>query len=296
MSAPRSYSIGPHRIEAGPLKPGLYITATPIGNLGDITLRALATLAAADAILCEDTRHTAHLLERYGIRATLIAYHDHNAAAQRPRLLERLAAGEALAQVSDAGMPLISDPGFKLAEAAIAGGFHVEVLPGATATVTALALSGLPSDSFYFGGFLPTKAGERGRRLASLKALEATLIFFESPNRIIETLDAVTAALGGRQVSVSRELTKIYEETLRGQASAVAELLRARASVKGEFTLVIGPPAAGESQLTEEEITARLRAAAALSPASQAAAQVARETGLPKKQLYARLLTLKDET
>jgi 16S rRNA (cytidine1402-2'-O)-methyltransferase len=289
-----SYAIGPHRYEAAALKPGLYITATPIGNLGDITLRALATLAAADAILCEDTRQTARLLERYGIRTPTLPYHDHNAERVRPRMLERLAGGAALAQVSDAGMPLISDPGFKLAEAAIAAGRHVEVIPGATAVTTALALSCLPSDRFHFGGFLPQKAGDKRRRLEELRGLQASLIFFESPNRIVESLQAIGEVMGDRLLSVSRELTKLYEETLRGSAPQVAATLAARPSIKGEITLVIGPPTA-HAVLSEEEVERQLLEAIASLPAGKAAAEVARVTGLPKQELYQRLLRLKSE-
>jgi 16S rRNA (cytidine1402-2'-O)-methyltransferase len=291
----RRYSIGAAHFEAEKLKGGLYVTATPIGNLRDITIRALETLAGADRILCEDTRTTAKLLTRYGIGTALSPYHEHNAQKVRPGLLQTLTEGAALALVSDAGMPLVSDPGYRLVTEAIAAGHHVEVIPGASATLTALALSGLPSDRFLFAGFLPHKAGERRSFLEEFKEVRASLIFFESPHRIADTLAAVTDVLGDRPVAVTRELTKLHEEVLRGTASEVSAALAARSQIKGEITLVVGPPSDESLAASAADIDEALRDAAASMPASQAAAEVARRLGLPKKQAYRRLLELKGE-
>jgi 16S rRNA (cytidine1402-2'-O)-methyltransferase len=292
----RRYSIGPALFEAGPLKPGLYAVATPIGHLGDITIRALEILAASETVLCEDTRTTANLLRRYDIRTPLKPYHDHNAAKVRPAILQALKKGGIFALVSDAGMPLISDPGFKLVREAIVLGIHVEVIPGASAVPTALALSGLPTDRFMFCGFLPTKTGERQKTLLELSLIKATLIFFESPHRIVESLEDIAAVMGIRPVSVSRELTKLHEETLRGSATEVAEELKQRPSIKGEITLVVGPPADAPAAISDADIDQALNEAAQHASASQAAAQVAKRLGLPKKELYARLLALKGNT
>lgn len=292
-SPPARYSIGAHSFEAPRLAPGLYIVATPIGNLGDVTVRALATLAAADAVLCEDTRVTPKLLERYGIRVRSLSYHEHNAARLQDQLLERLKAGEALALVSDAGMPLVSDPGQRLVAACAAAGIAVTVVPGASAVLSALALSGLASEPFTFLGFLPAKAGERKRWLQQFMPTPTTLICFESPNRIVDTLAAIAEISPQRQVAVTRELTKLHEEVLRGSATDVAQLLASRDSIKGEITLVIGPPVAEETVAGEAEIEAAISAALAELPASQAAAQVAKSLGLAKKDVYARILARK---
>jgi 16S rRNA (cytidine1402-2'-O)-methyltransferase len=292
---PRRYSIGAATFEVEKLEGGLYIVATPIGNLGDITIRALATLAAADTIYCEDTRITSRLLHRYGITAELAPYHDHNAAKLRPEIVNRLHGGAPLALVSDAGTPLISDPGYKLVRAVIAEGLHVEVIPGASAAVTALALSGLPSDRFTFCGFLPAKRGERDRFLSGVKTHEATLVFYESANRIVASLEAIRDTLGDRDVAVGRELTKLHEEALRGKASEVAETLRGRASIKGEITLVVGPAPDEDTAASAGEIDAALLNAAREESTGKAAARVAKELGLPKRELYARLVALKND-
>ena len=274
-------------------EPGLHVTATPIGHLGDITLRALETLAGADEIYCEDTRVTAKLTLRYGIRTPLKPYHDHNAAKLRPHIIARLKEGAALALVSDAGTPLVSDPGYKLIAAVIAEDLPLHVLPGASAPLTALIQSGLPPDRFTFLGFLPEKQGERRRRLEALKEMDSTLIAFESPHRITATLADIAAIMPGRAVAVTRELTKLHEEILRGAAAEIASALAAREAVKGEITLVIGPPA--DAQMHDEAAIDRelIAASSELAP-SAAAALVARRTGLPKKDLYARLLALKE--
>lgn len=276
------------------MAPGLHVTSTPIGHLGDISLRAVNALAAADEILCEDTRVTGKLLQRYGIGTRLVSYHDHNAAKLRPRILAGLEAGKALVLVSDAGTPLVSDPGFKLARAVIEAGLPLHVIPGASAPLAALTLSGLPSDRFMFAGFLPEKQGERRRVLAELKAVPATLIFFESPRRIAAALADIAEVLGSRPVAVARELTKLYEEAVRGEPLDVARVLAGRETVKGEITLVVAPP--GDAAAPEPEaIDQALREAAATMPAGKAAALVAQRFSLAKKELYDRLLVLKDK-
>lgn len=292
--ANRRYSIKGVAFEAESLAPGLHVTSTPIGHLADISLRAVNALAAADEILCEDTRVTGKLLQRYGINTRLVPYHDHNAAKLRPRILAELQAGKALVLVSDAGTPLVSDPGFKLARAVIEAGLPLHVIPGASAPLAALALSGLPSDRFMFAGFLPEKQGERRRVLDELKAVPATLIFFESPRRIVAALADITERLGPRPVAVTRELTKLYEEALRGEALEVARLLSERDSIKGEITLVVAPPGDAPPP-AQDTLDAALLEAAATMPAGKAAAEIAHRFGLAKKELYERLLILKDK-
>jgi 16S rRNA (cytidine1402-2'-O)-methyltransferase len=294
MSATRRYSIKGVVFEAESLAPGLHVTSTPIGHLADISLRAVNALAAADEILCEDTRVTGKLLQRYVINTRLVPYHDHNAAKLRPRILAELQAGKALVLVSDAGTPLVSDPGFKLARAVIEVGLPLHVIPGASAPLAALALSGLPSDRFMFCGFLPEKQGERRRLLSNLKSVPATLIFFESPRRIEAALADITETLGPRPVAVTRELTKIYEEAVRGTAQEVAQRLGERETIKGEITLVVAPPL-DEAPPEPEAIDKALLEASATKPAAKAAAEVAHRLGLTKKELYDRLLVLKDK-
>ena len=292
---PRSrYTIDGRMFEAETLSPGLYVTATPIGNLRDITLRALATLAAADEILCEDTRVTAKLTARYGIARKLSPYHDHNAAKVRPRIIAALKAGAAVALVSDAGTPLVSDPGYKLVREAIAESVRVEAVPGPSAALAALATSGLPSDRFLFAGFLPEKASERRATLSELKDLRATLIFFESARRLSGALAAVAAALGERDVAVLRELTKMHEEALRGRVSDVAAAIVERETLKGEITLVIGPPSESAPEADAIEVDRALVEAAASMSAAKAALAIAKRYRLSKKDLYARLLALRE--
>lgn len=283
------YAIGAAEFTADTLSPGLYILGTPIGNLADITLRSLATLAAADEILCEDTRTTARLLERYAIRNALSPYHEHNAAKVRPGIIRRLKDGGRLALVSDAGMPLVSDPGYRLVHEAIAEGIAVTCIPGPSAVLTGLALSGLASDRFAFFGFFPQKQGERRAVLDEIAKLRATAIFFESPHRIVEALQAIAAALPAREVAAARELTKLHEEVLRGAAAKVAATLAARPAIKGEFTLLIGP-APDVAQASEPDIEAAIGEALATQSASQAAADVARRLNLSRKDVYARIL------
>jgi 16S rRNA (cytidine1402-2'-O)-methyltransferase len=218
----------------------LYIVATPIGNLEDITYRAVRVLGEADLIACEDTRQTRKLLDHYQIHKPTISYHDHNEAERTEDLTARLLAGETIALVSDAGMPLVSDPGYRLVHAAIEAGISVQPIPGPSASLTALAASGLPTDSFHFGGFLPPKTGQRVKLLESLAEEHATLIFYEAPHRILESLEAIESALGPRPVVVAREITKIHEEFLRGTAAEIHARLAARDAVKGEITVLIG--------------------------------------------------------
>lgn len=272
-----------------PPAPGLHVVATPIGNLGDISLRALATLAAADAIYCEDTRITRRLLERYGIETPLLAYHDHNAEKVRPRILARLAAGETIALVSDAGTPLVSDPGYKLVAAALEAGLAVTAEPGASALLPALILSGLPSDRFLFLGFLPAKAAARRAALAEVKTVNATLILYEAPVRLAETLEDLRAVLGERPAAVARELTKLHETVVRGPLSGLAAEFAA--PPKGEIVILIGPP--GEmGEAREPDIDAMLAERLASLSLKTAVAEVTAATGLPRARVYARALGL----
>jgi 16S rRNA (cytidine1402-2'-O)-methyltransferase len=266
--------------------PGLlYLVATPIGNLEDITYRAVRLLGEADVIACEDTRQTHKLLERYAIHKPTVSYHEHNEAERTADLVGRLLGGANVALVSDAGMPLVSDPGYRLVRAAIEAGVTVIPVPGPSASLTALAASGLATDAFHFGGFLPPKAGQRARMLESLAGEEATLVFYEAPHRILETLEAIETTLGARPVVVARELTKIHEEFLRGTAAEVRAQLAARDSVKGEITLLIGKAEAPPPDDTplEEAVEALIREGV---PRMDAIKQVARRRGLSKREVY----------
>ncbi|MEM1198450.1 MAG: 16S rRNA (cytidine(1402)-2'-O)-methyltransferase [Pseudomonadota bacterium] len=283
------YTIAGATYSATPLQPGLYVVATPIGNLGDITIRALATLAAADVIYCEDTRISRRLTERYGISTRLSPYHDHNGDKVRPEILAQLEAGAAVALISDAGTPIVSDPGYKLVRASLDRGFDVIPLPGPSAPIAGLAKSGLPSDRFFFGGFLPVKQGARRKVLEELKAVRATLIFFETGGRIAASLADVADALGPRQVVVTRELTKLHEEALSGEAGPLAQSI---GKLKGEITLLIGPPESAE-EISDEEVDEALRSALSELPAGKAAAHVAKALGLSRQALYDRAVALK---
>lgn len=279
--------------EAEPLSPGLYVVATPIGNLRDITFRALATLAAADAVLAEDTRVTRTLLMHYGITTPLVAYHEHSNAAVRERMILRLQAGEALALVSDAGTPLVSDPGFKLVQAAIAAGISVLPIPGPSAVMTAIVAAGLPTDRFFFEGFLPQKAGARRNRLSALGNVPGTLVVFESPHRLPDMLADAAAILGGdRPAVVARELTKLYETIRRGSLGVLARIFAEEGAPKGEVVVVIGASEGEVPEETDEVLDARLIAMLAQHSIKDAAALVADETGRPKRDVYARALVL----
>jgi 16S rRNA (cytidine1402-2'-O)-methyltransferase len=291
----RSYHIGPNRYDAQSIDAGLHVVATPIGNLGDITIRALNVLAAADYILCEDTRVTSRLLERYGIRNTMKPYHEHNAEKVRPAIITALQEGKSFALVSDAGVPLVSDPGYRLVQSCIQEGLPVTGVPGASATLTALALSGLPTDCFTFIGFLPQKSKARVDLLLAFKKLASTLIAFESPHRILEALADVTTTLGDRPIAMARELTKLHEEVLRGTATEVREILAARDSVKGEIVLVIGPPQDEVVVIDDDEIDQAIAETLKDSSASKAATRVAKHLNLKKEDIYARILKLKGD-
>lgn len=287
-----TYIIGAHRFEAEPLAPGLYVVATAIGNLGDMTIRALATLAAAETVLCEDTRTSGKLMERFAIKTRLAPYHEHNAQKLRPEILERLQQGATIALISDAGMPLVSDPGYRLVKEAVERGIPVTACPGPSAVLTGLALSGLPTDRFLFAGFVPHKPGERKRFFGEFAELKATLIFFESPHRIVETLHDLATVLPGRRLAVARELTKLYEEVLRGTAAEIAAQLNARTSVKGEITLLAGPPMA-EDAVSEADLDAAIAEALAAMPASKAASEVAKRFNVSRSGIYQRILAAK---
>ncbi|TPI28098.1 16S rRNA (cytidine(1402)-2'-O)-methyltransferase [Mesorhizobium sp. B3-2-1] len=289
----RSYVVGQTEIAARPLDPALYLVATPIGNLADITLRALETLAAADIVACEDTRVSRVLLDRYGIRRRTSAYHEHNAGEAGPKLIAALEAGQSVALISDAGTPLVSDPGYRLVGEALDHGIRVVPIPGPSAPLAALTASGLPSDAFLFAGFLPVKVGQRLSRLEALKAVPATLIFFESPRRLAESLGAMVEALGGeRQAAIGRELTKTFEEMRTGTLRALADHYAAADTPKGEIVVCIGPAEAKANE--PEDIDRLLLSLAAEMPASKAAAEAAKMTGGQKQALYRRLLELRD--
>jgi 16S rRNA (cytidine1402-2'-O)-methyltransferase len=288
----RGYRVANTFVPSRPLEPALYLVATPIGNLGDITLRALETLGGADVLACEDTRVTRVLLDRYGIANRPYAYHEHNANEAGPKLLAALDEGKSVALVSDAGTPLVSDPGYRLGQMAIEAGHKVVPIPGASAPLAALVASGLPNDAFLFAGFLPVKDKARRDRLAELSKVPATLIFFESPHRITATLSAAADVLGvGRAACVGRELTKAFEEVSRGSLGDLVQAFDER-TVKGEIVFLVGPPSLGEVP-TAVDVDALLEELAASMPAAKAAAEAARLTGLPKRDLYQRLVGMK---
>lgn len=290
----RSYRLHNASIPARPLDVALYLVATPIGNLGDITLRALETLAGADVLACEDTRVTRVLLDRYGIVNRPYAYHEHNADEVGPRLLAALSEGRSVALVSDAGTPLVSDPGYRLGQLAIEAGYRVVPIPGASAPLAALVGSGLPNDAFLFGGFLPTKDKAKRDRLQELARVPATLMFFESPHRIAATVAAAAAVLGeDRRATVCRELTKTFEEFRRGTLGELKAFYDDAGAVKGEIVFVIGPPDAPPEPEAADVDALLVRLIADMST-GKAATEAAKQTGLPRKELYDRLLELKD--
>ena len=282
---------GGQRSDGSKLAPGLYLVATPIGNLKDITLRALETLVAADLVLCEDTRVSAKLLQAHGLSPRLKPYHEHNAARIRPEIIEAINRGEAVALISDAGTPLVSDPGYKLVRACHDEGLAVTSLPGASAALTALQLSGLPSDRFFFAGFLPPKRAARMTALQELAQVPGTLIFYESQNRLATALADMTDALGDRPAAVLRELTKRFEEGRRGRLSELAAHYLDAGPPKGEIAVVVGPPEAGAAP-GEDELDRLLTGALAEGSLRDAVDRIAAETGLPRKRVYARALEL----
>ena len=292
-ATPRRFLLGGQAVEVARLAPGLHVVATPIGNLGDITLRALETLAGADVIACEDTRVTHKLLDRYGIARPQTPYHEHNAAKARPMLLRRLAEGAAIALVSDAGTPLISDPGYKLVRAAQDAGHPVTALPGASAVMAALAVAGLPTDQFLFVGFLPPKEAARRTRIAELARIPATLVLFETGPRLAATLADLAAGLGGqREAALCRELTKLHEEIRRGELAALAEAMP-RCTARRDRPC--RRAAAGDRADRAAETETMLRQALQRVSLKDAVAEVADATGLPRREIYQRALALTKE-
>src|SRR5438874_3916318 len=290
----RTFSVAGHVLSAPKPAPGLYVVATPIGNLGDITLRALETLAGVDIIACEDTRITRRLTERYGITAVLKPYHEHNAALARPKILERLAQGESIALVSDAGTPLISDPGFKLVREVSAAGHRVVALPGPSSVLNALSVAALPTDRFFFEGFLPPKETARRARISELSRIDATLVLFESGTRVQDSLRDLAEAMGMRLAAICREMTKLHEDVRR---APVAELARSADTLetRGEFVLVIGPPAADAQTMTKDAVDELLRSSLQRDSLKDAVAHAMELSGRPRREIYARALELAKE-
>ena len=293
-SPDRTFSIAGHVLTAPKPVPGLYLVATPIGHLGDITLRALETLAGVDIIACEDTRITRRLTERYAISAQLKPYHEHNAVLARPKILDRLAQGASIALVSDAGTPLISDPGFKLVREVCAAGHAVIAVPGASAVLTALSVAALPTDRFFFEGFLPAKEGARRTRLTELAKVDATLVMFESGNRVQDTLADLADIMGARDAAICRELTKMHEDVKRAPLSQLARdagILETR----GEFVLIVGPPPAGTLVMTADDLDDLLRSSLQRDSLKDSVAHAVELSGRPRREVYARALELARE-
>lgn len=276
----------------GSKRGALLLVATPIGNLGDITLRAVEALHEADSIACEDSRVTGKLLRKYGIETRLVVYHEHNAARVRPRLLRQIAAGETVVLVSDAGTPLVSDPGYKLVRAVIEADLPLSFLPGPSAVLAALVLSGLPPDRFFFGGFLPIKAEAKRHEIEQLAGLDATLLFFESPRRLAASLGQLAAILGERPAAVLREATKLYEEVRRGSLGELAALYDRSGPPKGEVVLAIGPPVPGAGRLSDAALRDRLEAALRQGSLRDAANEIAKATGRNRREVYALALEI----
>ncbi len=287
----RSFLVHGATVPAPPLAPGLYVVATPIGNLADVTLRALSILAGADLILAEDTRVSRTLLSRYGIETPLSPYHEHNAAEVRPRALRRIAEGQALALISDAGTPLISDPGYRLVAEAVAAGLAVTAAPGASAALTALCVAGLPTDRFFFEGFLPPRSAARRERINALAAIPATLVFYEAPSRLAETLAERALELGPRPAAVARDLPTLHEEVRRGPLDALAAEYSAASEPRGEIVIVVGP-AEARPPIADDALDREIAEQLAKLSVRDAAAAVAARHGLPRRQVYARALAL----
>ncbi len=287
---PRRYALAGQAVEAPATAGGLYLVATPIGNLRDISLRALEILAAADIIACEDSRVTRKLTEHYGIATPLTPYHEHNAAVARPKLLARLAEGQAVVLVSDAGTPLISDPGYRLVRDAVEAGFAVTPVPGASAVLSALTVAGLPTDRFFFEGFLPAKQGARQKRIAELARIPATLILFESGPRLPAALADLAAGLGARSAAICRELTKLHEEIRRDDLEMLARHYAAGAETRGEIVIVVAPPT--DDTEAAEDVDDLLRNALARVSVKDAVGEVALATGRPRREVYQRALAL----
>ena len=263
----------------------LYVVSTPIGNLEDITYRAVRTLKEADWIACEDTRTTKRLLDHYGIQTRTLSYHEHNEANRTEELIARLLGGEKGALVSDAGTPLLSDPGYRVVHAAVEAGIRIEAIPGPSALLAGLVVSGLPTDQFHFAGFLPAKQGQRSRMLESLADESATLVFYEAPHRILEALDDIATAFGERRIVVARELTKLHEEVLRGTATEIRTELAARDMIRGEFVLMVAKASEPAHDDTPAEEAVALLVGAGVDR-MDAMKTVARERGLSKREIY----------
>ena len=292
LKSQRGYRVANTFVPARPLDPALYLVATPIGNLGDITLRALETLAGVDVLACEDTRVTRVLLDRYGIVNRPFAYHEHNADAAGPKLIAALEEGKSVALVSDAGTPLVSDPGYRLGQMAIEAGHKVVPIPGASAPLAALVGSGMPSDAFLFAGFLPVKDKGRRGRLAELSKIPATLVFYESPQRLAACLADMAAVLGGKREGVmARELTKAFETVRRGSLAELAATFAGEPPPKGEIVLLVGPAEAAAP--AADDVDALLADLLTRHPLREAAAEAAAQTGLPRRLLYQKALAMK---
>jgi 16S rRNA (cytidine1402-2'-O)-methyltransferase len=292
--AHRTFTLTGQPVSAPKVRPGLYLVATPIGNLGDITIRSLETLAGVDLIACEDTRITRRLLDRFAITATLMPYHEHNAAAARPKIVEKLAQGASIALVSDAGTPLISDPGYKLVREVCAAGFNVTALPGPSSVLTALSVAALPTDRFYFEGFLPAKETARRNRITELARIDATLVMFEAGSRVQASLSDLAGIMGGREAAICREMTKLHESISRAPLSelaANADTLETR----GEFVLVIAPPPKDADVISNDALDDMLRAALKRGSVKDAVAEAVELSGHPRREVYARALALSSE-
>ena len=273
---------------------GLYIVATPIGNLSDISLRALDILKLVDLIVCEDTLVSRGLLNHYGIKKPLLSYNDHNAGERRPEILAAIASGKRVALISDAGTPLVSDPGYKLVREAIDKGLYVTTIPGASSILAALCLSGLPTDSFFFSGFLPAKTEARRKYIKSMASIPATLIFFESARRLEAALMDLCDGLGDRQAAIMRELTKLYEESKRGKLSELLIDIRENGEPKGEVVIVISPPPE-QGHTIDSDMESQLMLLLKSHSVKEAAGVLAEQTGCSRKEIYALVLKVKDK-
>ena len=290
-----TFHIGEHAFTAPPLAAGLYLVATPIGNLGDVTLRAMQTLAACDFIYCEDTRVTGKLLQRYGIRNAMRNHHDHNEDKTTGDIAAAVRDGKAIALVSDAGSPIISDPGYKLVAACVAAGLPVTSVPGASAVVAGLQLSALPSDTFSFLGFLPEKKTQRIKRLEAFASHPCTMVFYESPHRVLDALEDIDTTYGTRRIAVARELTKMHEETLRGSACDIHAILASRPSIKGEFAIIVSAVLLDDQPVDDATVETAITDALRDMPAGKAAALVAKRFNLAKGNIYSRILRRKPD-
>jgi 16S rRNA (cytidine1402-2'-O)-methyltransferase len=269
-----------------PLAPGLYLVATPIGNLSDMSLRALSVLARADLVAAEDTRHSRKLLSHFGLKAELTPYHEHNAAKERPKLIARLRAGFSIALISDAGTPLVSDPGYKLVREALAEGLSVISIPGPSSVLAALTSSGLPSDTFLFAGFLPVKGGQRRTRIEALKDVPATLVFFETASRLSKSLADLAELLGTREAALAKELTKLHESVTRGTLPELANRLAQGTELKGEFVVVVAPPSLEEALASDDAILAALQDALRGASFRDAVRTVAEKFNVKRSRVY----------